>query len=310
MGTGLGTNGWISPFFAELVAFRGQWESERSRPRAAHGRGESGASVAECREPAAPTLSLQEDGCQECPVRVWQTDAPRDTVLEKELDMIKRLIKRLIRAGVYSTGAVYHSGKHEIIDLAIQCVTFNRVHGDYFEFGVAEGGTFIVAHGFARDSENPMHFYLFDSFEGLPACEGVDADGGFEEGEYASSLETVRGNIRDAGIPADSYTPVQGFYDQSLTAELSDQISCEQAAVIYFDCDLYSSTRTALFWSAQYLQTGTILCFDDYFCFKADPNRGQQKAIQEFLVAHPKISLTEYHLFAWHGKSFVVRIDE
>ena len=45
----------------------------------------------------------------------------------------------------------------------------NKVVGDYFEFGLSRGETFVMAHRMRRRYEfNRMMLFGFDSFEGLP----------------------------------------------------------------------------------------------------------------------------------------------
>ena len=55
------------------------------------------------------------------------------------------------------------------------------------------------------------------------------------------------------------------------------------------------------------LQTGTILAFDDYFCFNGDPERGGQLALKEFLNRNPQIKIADYLNIGWGGKSFIVK---
>jgi predicted O-methyltransferase YrrM len=76
--------------------------------------------------------------------------------------------------------------------------------------------------------------------------------------------------------------------------------------LIYIDCDLYSSTKEAFEWIRPYLQTGTIICFDDYFTFSGDADKGGQRALREFAEKYPEFSFLDWLLFGWAGKSFIV----
>lgn len=80
------------------------------------------------------------------------------------------------------------------------------------------------------------------------------------------------------GIPSDRLITVKGFYDQSLNAETRDRLLPQKAAVIYIDCDLYMSTVPILEWMRDFLQTGTVIIFDDWYCFHGDPEKGEQRA--------------------------------
>jgi len=58
-----------------------------------------------------------------------------------------------------------------------------------------------------------------------------------------------------------------------------------------------------------YLQDGTVLIFDDWFCFRGNPNKGEQKAFREWLERHHSIKVTQFHKFGWGGNSFIVSIE-
>ncbi len=50
---------------------------------------------------------------------------------------------------------------------------------------------------------------------------------------------------------------------------------------------------------------GTVLVFDDWFCFHGDPDRGQRRAFREFRLRHPEIRFEEF-LQTSEVKAFVV----
>jgi O-methyltransferase len=199
----------------------------------------------------------------------------------------------------------------DVIRLAYQFLKSNQVDGDYLEFGSYRGRTFTSAWRAISRAERPDHLYCFDSFEGLPAIDAVDKGTVFVEGKYAMSLEDFQAIARKANCPPSRYTPVKGFYSESLTPELYDKLAppLRKAALIYVDCDLYTSTRDALEFCYPCLQTGTVLCFDDFFTFSGDRKKGEQLALAEFLERHPDISVVDYHLYGWHGKSFIINRD-
>ena len=73
--------------------------------------------------------------------------------------------------------------------------------GDYYEFGLFRGYTFLTAYQAAEGlGLNEMRFHGFDSFEGLPRLEADEGvDGRFFEGQFACSLEEVRDNLTSRG---------------------------------------------------------------------------------------------------------------
>ncbi|TSC69208.1 MAG: methyltransferase [Parcubacteria group bacterium Gr01-1014_66] len=67
--------------------------------------------------------------------------------------------------------------REEILDRVMRLTSFYALGGDYLEFGVDKGKSFIVAYHMAqRYGMNNMQFYAFDSFEGLPEIAGIDRD--------------------------------------------------------------------------------------------------------------------------------------
>ena len=194
--------------------------------------------------------------------------------------------------------------------VAFHFVYKNKVEGDYLEFGVWQGRSFKSAwrHSQRYLPEVRRHFYLFDSFQGLPAPSGPDAGDIFQGGDYSTSYDEFLALADRAGITRSDYSCIPGWFRETLTESLRSRLPLKKAAIVYIDCDLWESTRFVLAWVRPYLQGGTIVCFDDYFCFKGNPMKGEQRAIREFLGLHSDITFVDYHLFGWHGKSFIVHL--
>ena len=106
-------------------------------------------------------------------------------------------------------------------------------------------------------------------------------------------------------IPADRLTVTEGFFDQSLPAAEKHPI-----AVAWIDCDLHASTVPVLDFLTDQLVDGSVLIFDDWFCFHGRPDRGEQLACAEWLAANPHLRLVAYRDFHWAGRSFIVNRTE
>lgn len=182
------------------------------------------------------------------------------------------------------------------------------VDGDYYEFGLFRGYTFLQAWNHCRElGLDGVNFHGFDSFEGLPPAEGIDqVDGRFFEGQFACSREEVERNLGEHGVDLGKVNLVQGYYEDSLTEALRSAHPFKPAAVVLLDCDYYSSTVTALTWMEPYIQAGTVLLFDDWFSYGESEELGQQKAYQEFLERHPEYRSEDLWEFENHGKGFVL----
>lgn len=202
----------------------------------------------------------------------------------------------------------------EAILKAFKLVKKDKQHpyGDYYEFGLFRGYTFLKAYEHSKALElQGINFHGFDSFEGLPPAEGVDvADGRFFEGQFACSKEDVEKNLSSNGMDMARVNLIKGFYEDSLTEELKSKHSFKPASVVLMDCDLYSSTAEALAWIDDYLQDKTILLFDDWYSFGDSKELGQQKAMQEFLAMHPNYSVEHLWKFCKHGSAYRLRIND
>ena len=105
----------------------------------------------------------------------------------------------------------------------------------------------------------------------------------------------------------DKVNLVKGWYDKVLNGDTKKHLSTKKAAFIFIDCDLYESTVPVLNFITEYLQSGTIIAFDDWYCFKGSPEKGEQKAFKEWLQKNPSFKALEFHKFSWSGNSFIMQ---
>ena len=195
-------------------------------------------------------------------------------------------------------GFIWESAR--MLNNAFGYVFNEHVVGDYAEFGVLEGRTFIEAWMAAeRFDLHAMRFHAYDSFAGLPEVGGVDAAGPFASGQFASPRSVFEQTT--APIARERLTITEGFYDETLPGAERRPI-----AVAWIDCDLYESTVPVLEFLTDQLVDGAVLIFDDWFCFHGRPDRGEQLALREWQDRHPEIHLVHYRDFHWAGRSFLV----
>jgi O-methyltransferase len=165
--------------------------------------------------------------------------------------------------------------------------------GYYFEFGCNEANTMRQAWNSFRHLFDFI-YVGFDSFEGLPEISEIDKQDIWKKGKLAFLEGEFRSLVLRAGLPKDKLITVKGFYDVSLTNSLKEKLLPIKAAVIYIDCDLYSSTVPVLEWIRDFLQIGTIIVFDDWFCFNGDPSKGEKRAWFEFRERYPNLKFVEF----------------
>src|SRR3954469_9017262 len=146
----------------------------------------------------------------------------------------------LTRAGILETSK--QRGQREMIVDAFNYTAFSQVGGDYLEFGVYRGDSFINAWDAARVAGcHAIRFYAFDSFRGLPDPEASisDADGEFVKGQFSAERSVFERNLGRAGIDSTRVTVVEGFYESTLPATAPRDIGLQAASIVWIDCDLY-----------------------------------------------------------------------
>jgi hypothetical protein len=141
----------------------------------------------------------------------------------------------------------------------------------------------------------------------------VDKGGPFQRGEFSAPRSEFEATLRRHRIPMSRVSITEGFFDETLKPENRElsALDIDRATVAFIDCDLYESTVPVLDFLSAVLVDGAVLIFDDWFNFRARPDRGQQRATHEWLESNPSIRLVQYRDFHWAGRSFIVnRSDE
>ncbi len=183
-----------------------------------------------------------------------------------------------------------------------------QIEGDYAEFGVWQGRTFLEAWRVGNAAgDTGRNFFAFDSFAGLPDIEDADRAGRFVAGEFSFGRRAFEGRLRRAAIPPDRVHIVEGYFDDSLAEP--QRIPLQKVAIAYVDCDLYASTVPVLDYLSTRLVHGAVVMFDDWFCFKGSPDLGEAKACREWLERNPDLSLVPTWQFNWAGQAFVFHRD-
>ncbi len=239
-------------------------------------------------------------------------------MIGERLRALIRLVHRLIHRSAFRHSKHWktlqhlfaYSPREQLLRSVMHYVDVTGLEGDYLEFGVYEANTFASAFRFARARNlKAMTFYAFDSFQGLPEITGVDAEGPceFEQSQYTCDIERFKKLLVQQGVDLFRVELVPGWFGEVLNEDTKRRLPIRKAAVVYVDCDLYESTVPVLEFITDYLQPGTVIVFDDWFCHRGDPNRGQQRAMREWLEKNPTVTATEFHRFDWQGTSFIVQ---
>jgi O-methyltransferase len=191
---------------------------------------------------------------------------------------------------------------------AVNYVKNTELPGVFFEFGCHSGRTFssvILAAQFLDINLNP---FAFDSFQGLPQTSS-DTDGIFEQGSFHTSIDQFKDIIKKkTGVTLPNQNIIEGFYEKTLDDNLSKGLP-QTVGMVHIDVDLYSSTVSVLEFIKSHLIDGTVILFDDWFCFPPGKNMGEKKALDEFCQKNPDFRFVEWKNYSTFGKSFFVEIQ-
>ena len=188
---------------------------------------------------------------------------------------------------------------------ALNYVKISKLPKVFFEFGCHSGRTFSSAIRASRELNilDETSFYAFDSFEGLPTT-SVE-DGIFETGTFCTAQDDFKkALIKQSNFMLDESNIYKGFYSDTLTKELQSKMP--KIGVVHIDVDLYSSTVEVLNFIKPLLVEGSVLIFDDYYCFPAGSNKGEPKALKEFLDNNKTFQVQEWKAYSSFGQSFFV----
>ena len=182
--------------------------------------------------------------------------------------------------------------------------------GAYLEFGLFKGYSFWYAQSAARRlGLDSMRFFGFDSFAGLPDIGDIDRteNDAFYKGQYACSKEDVVRNLDSNGVDWERTFLIEGYYATSLNPALKSRHRLQNIAIVLIDCDLYESTAQVLEFVEDLMRDGTIVMFDDWNCFNGDDDRGQRRALREFLSRHFRWRMENFFSYGIYGQVFVAR---
>ncbi len=206
----------------------------------------------------------------------------------------------------------------------------NQISGDYLEFGVWKGNSFIESYNqieeysrmfYAPDSTlgkgdkdltnmfDEMRFHAFDSFEGLSSSSNSNEPVQYFKGNYKAEESLFRKRLEEAQIDMSRVTITKGWFNETLIKETSKKLSLKEVAISYIDCDLHEPALDALNFITPFIKTGTVLIFDDWFRNKGNVNEGVQGAVLRWLRENENIFLQHFYSSDTRTTLFIVQMD-
>ena len=188
---------------------------------------------------------------------------------------------------------------------AINYIRVAELPKSYFEFGCHSARTFSAAVRSARYLKmSDMEFYAFDSFEGLPEVI-KEEDGFFKSSSFSTNMPDFLSIVKkNSGLDLPKSNCIKGYYKDSLTPKVMSKLP--KAGVIHTDVDLYSSTVEVLKFIKPLIVCGTVLIFDDWYCFPPGESKGEKRAFEEFCIHYPNFKTEVWKNYSTFGKSFFV----
>ena len=238
--------------------------------------------------------------------------------------MIAKHIKSFFeRRGFVLGGDLNRNDRAGALHRAWGHVFTNHIRGDYVEFGVYQGGSFVESYKqyqiFERwlqaqltSSEewrrsvaksycdHKTHFHGLDTFGGMP--ENAEDNLTFAKGTYIASRSLVTEKCLRAGMRSSSCSLYQGMFSETTTS-LAQNLS-PKVAIVNIDCDIYGSAVDALAAIRDKLQLGCVLMFDGYNAYCADNRRGERRAFHEFCSSVP-FKFEPWFAYQYSGQAFL-----
>lgn len=168
---------------------------------------------------------------------------------------------------------------------------FSHIPGAVVECGTWRGG--MIA-GMAMILRNNRHYFLFDSFEGLPAAKEIDGQNAIEwqadknSEKYFNNCKAEMGYAEKAMkiSGATEYTIIKGWFNETLP--LYDKKY--KIAVLRLDGDWYESTMDCLNNLYDHVEPGGLIIMDDYHTWD-----GCTRAVHDFISARKlAIRISQY----------------
>lgn len=183
----------------------------------------------------------------------------------------------------------HNVAKYVSLRRAFAMTALDGVEGDYLEFGVFTGASFVMSMR-AADPLGPTdtRFFGFDSFAGFGPSAAAERHPFYTDAIFSVDRARVEANIR-AHARGKSWRIVPGFFHETLAGRTARDLGVERARVILVDCDMREPALLALDFVEPALQPGTIVLLDDNFAYRGDTSRGVAGAFAAFRRARPHL---------------------
>jgi hypothetical protein len=203
---------------------------------------------------------------------------------------------------------IHNLGKYFAIKKAFYLTSLEELDGDYLEFGVFTGSSFVCALNCARNAKNAdnINFFGFDSFEGFGDLEKEDEHPFYKDLNFKTDYNSVSNRVKkSSGKRKNNVHLIKGFFNKSLVNG-AHSFGIKKASVILIDNDTYGAALDCLNFITPIIQEGTIIIADDAFSYKGSNKKGVKGAINFWLHSNENISLRKISDYGMGGEIYIV----
>ncbi len=218
---------------------------------------------------------------------------------------------QVVRALAALHPAIEHNiGKIGALKKAFYLANLENVPGDYVEFGMYEGTSFIGAFECHMRTRLPQTaaraFWGYDSFSGFKYSSDADKHPFFREGEFTSSYQKTRDRIARHFRDRAKWTVTPGYVENTIGGRTALEFGIDKVAIAFIDVDLGKPACVALDFLRPALQPGSIIILDDYFFYHASVTRGVAGAFKDFRNRNPELAFRRLFDYGCGGQAFIL----
>ncbi len=197
--------------------------------------------------------------------------------------------------------------------------------GDFsiLEFGVADGYTFtkmLYATKYLKMDER-ITVHGFDSFEGMPGTDDkrdgdLIANDGWVEGQFKTDFEKLQDYCKKHYR---NFVFQKGYFEDSITDTVLDQLRPSPPILIWIDCDYYTSAKTVFERILPIIPSGCVIYFDEPEFNYGSRFTGESRIIHEIntgqfgegieLVIDPSLSIMSKRIYRFINTNAELQYD-
>lgn len=203
----------------------------------------------------------------------------------------------------------HNLGKYHALKKAFYLTALEQLQGDYLEFGVFTGSSFVLAMRVHKKlkylGELSTKFYGFDSFSGFGDVTKEDAHPFYLDDIFNVDAERVIRNIKKKSKGLDIEI-VEGFFEETIKDKHSSEFDMSVARIVFIDCDLKGPAKIVFDFIKPIIQQGMLLIMDDFYSYKGDSHLGVSGAYKEFCEENQNIKWRKVFDYGYGGIAYMV----